>query len=136
LRSPTVFNFYSPTFSPPGALADAGLAAPELQITTHSLVAEGTNEFYSLVYWANSDDTNPDDDTVEIQIGPLKALAADPAALLDELNLLLMAGTMSSEMRQILIDHLNATSNADGGTQRVLDAVYLIVTSPEGAVQK
>ncbi|MCC6405838.1 MAG: DUF1800 domain-containing protein [Planctomycetes bacterium] len=136
LRSPTVFNFYSPTFSPPGDLADNGLVAPELQIATHSLIAEGTNEFYNLVFWGHSDNTNADKDTVKIDLKPLKPLAADPATLIDQLNVLLMGGTMSSEMNQVLLDHLNATPNTDGGTQRVLEAVYLIVTSPEGAVQK
>jgi hypothetical protein len=63
-------------------------------------------------------------------------MAADPVALVDDLNVLLMSGSMSSEMHQILVDHLNATPLTDGGTQRVLDAIYLIVTSPEGAVQK
>ena len=43
---------------------------------------------------------------------------------------------MSSEMRQVLLDHLNATANDNGGRDRVLEAVYLIVTSAEGAVQK
>lgn len=136
LRSPTVFNFYSPTFSPPGTIADAGLVAPELQIATHSLIAEGTNEFYYLVFWGHSDNTSADKDTVKIDLKPLKPLAADPNGLLDELDVLLMAGSMSPEMRQILVDHLNATPNTDGGRQRVLEAVYLIVTSPEGAVQK
>ncbi|MCE9595548.1 MAG: DUF1800 domain-containing protein [Planctomycetes bacterium] len=136
LRSPTVFNFYSSTFSPPGDLADNGLAAPELQIATHSLIALGTNEFYDLVFWGNSDNTNDDADTVEIDLKPLKPLAVDPTALVDELGLLLMAGDMSSAMHQVLVDHVAATPITDGGTQRVLEAVYLIVTSPEGAVQK
>ena len=32
LRSPTVFNFYEPNFVLPGAVAEAGLYAPEYQI--------------------------------------------------------------------------------------------------------
>ena len=35
-NSPSVFNFYLPTYSPPGALAENGLVAPEMQIINAS----------------------------------------------------------------------------------------------------
>jgi uncharacterized protein (DUF1800 family) len=136
LRAPSVFNFYSPFYAPPGEIADAGMTAPEMQIATHTLIVAGTNEFNDLVFWGYKGNPNDDDDTVEIDITKHKQMAADPTALVDDLNVLLMSGSMSSEMHQILVDHVTATPVTDGGTQRVLDAIYLIVTSPEGAVQK
>ncbi|MEY3897838.1 MAG: hypothetical protein RLZZ214_3359 [Verrucomicrobiota bacterium] len=36
MKAPSVFNFYLPTHSPPGPLADAGLVAPEFQIVNAS----------------------------------------------------------------------------------------------------
>ncbi|MBX9793174.1 MAG: DUF1800 domain-containing protein, partial [Burkholderiaceae bacterium] len=38
LLAPSVFNFYSPNFRQPGAIAKAGLYAPEFQITNESTV--------------------------------------------------------------------------------------------------
>ena len=33
LRSPSVFNFFSPFYAPPGEISDQGLVSPEMQIT-------------------------------------------------------------------------------------------------------
>lgn len=43
LSSPSVFNFYSPDYRPQGDLRDAGLAAPELQITNSITAIAGPN---------------------------------------------------------------------------------------------
>ena len=43
LLAPTVFNFFSPGYKPTGAIATAGLVAPELQIATEASVAAGLN---------------------------------------------------------------------------------------------
>ncbi len=136
LRSPTVFNFYSPFFAPPGDIADNGLVAPELQIATHTLIVTATNEFNDLVFWGYKGNKSADPNTALIDVSKEIGLAATPDALLDDLNALLMGGTMSATMRQTLLDELNATPLDDGGLQRVQDAIYLIVTSPEGVVQK
>jgi len=53
-----------------------------------------------------------------------------------------MAGQMSSGMRDVLISHVNAidfnqwTPDADTRRQRVQDALWLILTSPEYVVEK
>ena len=46
LQSPSVFNFFSPFYAPPGEIADADLAAPELQIATEYRNTLITNYFY------------------------------------------------------------------------------------------
>ncbi|MFN9966497.1 MAG: hypothetical protein ACK52N_06560, partial [Lysobacteraceae bacterium] len=66
-----------------------------------------------------------------------KALAvADPAAFVDRLNLLLMGGTMSPAMRTVLIDALRTMPTGDGGRQRTEDALFLILSSPQFAIQR
>ena len=62
-------------------------------------------------------------------------MADDPAALVEHLNQLLMCGEMSQEMRGIVESMVTDTDAADP-RQRVLEALYLIVTSPEYSVQK
>ena len=37
LQAPSVFNFFSPFYAPPGEIADQGLVAPEMQIATEYL---------------------------------------------------------------------------------------------------
>ena len=49
MRSPTVFNWFLPDYSPGGALASGGLTSPELQIATETSVVELINEIDLLV---------------------------------------------------------------------------------------
>jgi hypothetical protein len=79
--------------------------------------------------------TAADLNMVLIDIAAEKALAADPAALLDRLDLLLLSGRMSTPMRDALLTHLTAVPAGDG-TQRAVEAIFLVATSPEFAVQK
>lgn len=45
LSAPSVFNFYSPFYQPPGALTDSALVAPELQIVNSVTAITGPNRF-------------------------------------------------------------------------------------------
>ena len=49
LQAPSVFNFFSPFYAPPGEIADQGLVAPELQIATEYQNTLVANYFYSQV---------------------------------------------------------------------------------------
>lgn len=125
LQSPTVFNFFSPDYAVPGAIAANGLKSPEFQITTETTVIEQANKLYSAIY-------NPDyplDLTMEIN------LASSPAALIDHLNAKMMNGTMTSAMRAVLIDTIGQIS-ASNPEARATSAIYLIVNSPEYVVDK
>ena len=135
LRAGSVFNFFTPVYSPPGDVHDAGLVGPEFQITTEQRITTGTNRFWDCVFhgYAGYPDAKPD--TALIRINTEIALANDPPALVEHLNLLLMSGGMSQEMKDVLVSMVEDT-NADNPRQRVLEALYLIVTSPEFSIQK
>lgn len=47
LSAPSVFNFYSPDYRPPGAARDANLVSPELQITNSVTAISAPNRFSS-----------------------------------------------------------------------------------------
>ena len=65
-----------------------------------------------------------------------KPLASDVPALVAHLDVLLLGGQMSSEMRSIVEAYVSDVPLDDDGTQRVTEALYLITTSPEGALQR
>lgn len=136
LSAPSVFNFFQPTFAPPGEVADMGLVAPELQIVTHTKITSTTNHLYYATLIDHTGSPYADSDTIVVDIKEEKALAADVPSLVDRFDLLLMAGSMSPEMRQIVTDYVEDVPLDDDGTNRVVEALYLIVTSPEAAVQK
>lgn len=51
-RAPSVFNWFLPDYVKPGAMAEAGLFAPELQISTESNDVAKVNFFYNYT-WSN-----------------------------------------------------------------------------------
>jgi uncharacterized protein (DUF1800 family) len=136
LRSGSVFNFFRPGYVPPNTvLATQGMTAPEFQLTNESTVAGYLNFMLSSVrngFNVNNDGLNAPAYTAEV------ALAGDPAALVNRLNLLLCAGQLSAASQATLrnaIATISATT-ATGPLTRVQAAVLLTMASPEYLVQK
>jgi len=65
-----------------------------------------------------------------------RTLAANPDALLDHLDTLLLSGNMSNPLREALVEHiLSLPTTEEGLGQRVRDTVTLIMASPDYLVQ-
>ena len=56
LMSPSVFNFFTPTYAPPGEIRDRSLFAPELQIATEYLQRRRTNHFFDQIFYTQLDE--------------------------------------------------------------------------------
>ena len=128
LRAPNVFNFFEPSYAPPGAISAAGLTSPEFKITDDTQIIGSTNTSSWMIY---GDGING----VTLDLSNLLPLANNPADLVDNLNLLLMSGQMSPAMRNIIVSTVNQVPASDSGW-RVKMAIHLIVTSPQFAIQK
>ena len=50
LQAPSVFNFFSPFYAPPGEIANQGLVAPEMQVTTEYLSSLWTDYVFVLAF--------------------------------------------------------------------------------------
>ena len=131
MHSPTVFNFFEPDYSAPGAIAAAGLKSPEFEITTDTTVILATNFLRTAIYGS----FGPAGDRITLNLSGEQNLASDPAGLVDHLNSLLMSGGMSSSTRNILINAV-AQIPVSNTLERVRTAIYLVVNSPEFAVDK
>jgi len=129
LYAPSVFNFFRPGYTPPNtALLQAGLVAPELQITDEPAVVGYVNYMAGTV---NNARVMKADYTTE------KALAATPATLIDHLNLHLAAGAISVANRALItqaVTSITATTDA-GLLNRVYAAIVLVMSSTEYLVQ-
>ena len=137
LRSPSVFNFYQPNYSPPGVVREAGLVAPEFQIVTENSNMAMTNILNTIIF------RNPDPRWSILDLDNETNLATDPDALLEHLNLMLMSGDMSNELRAIIRTHLDDPSfdverfsEEEELRTMVKSAIALIVNSPEYLIQK
>jgi len=134
LAAPSVFNFYAPDYQPRGPIGDAGLVAPEFQIQNAVFGIATPNLYYSL--------TNGTVGNFSLDLSAQAALGDNPSALLDNVDLLLTAGTLSAPSRATILNALNAvtTSMVPTGSTLALTrarlAVYLVASSPDYAIQK
>ncbi len=143
LRSPSVFNFFRPSYTPPNtSLSAQGLVAPEMQITGEPSVTGYLNYMQSVI--PNGAGVAHD---IKADYSAELALASQPALLLDRLNLLLVNGAMSSTLRNQIISAVNGVSLPVGAgsntaqldiarKNRVYLAIYLTMASPEYLAQR
>jgi len=145
LRSPTVFNFFRPDFQQPGEVEDRGLVSPEFQIMTDTMVVSTPNLLFSFIFcdYTGSDACWASDDPQTMQVyedRDAAIAASNPTQLVDDYNLLFMAGQMSPFMRNVIVTRLNQLTEDDYGNDlgrvRVQHALYLIMNSPEYSIQK
>lgn len=139
LRPPSVFNWFRPDYSPPGSIRASGLVAPEFQIT-HESSTTGYANFVGDVVSTGFDVRffHPDNPPIVGTYTAELALADQPDALLDRLDLVLMAGQLSAGTRATIRTAIDAipTTATDASQRRVQTAVALCMMSPDFVVQK
>ena len=148
LFSPSVFNFFRPDYERAGPLANAGLAAPEFQITNESTLVLTANLLERLAYGFIDSDGIPrynlngfnagQRNGVELRTAAWEGFSDDPAMLIDKLGLVFMQGRMGAQMRQDLINYIEQippTETAYRGV-RVVEATSAIINSPQYSVQR
>ncbi len=139
MQSPTVFNFFSPDYSPPGPMAAAGLVAPELQITDAIYAITVPNVLTQFLYRDIATLPAPPSGPSPFLVPDYSALlplARDPPALIAALDLLICAGQMSDATRTQLTATLSALPPFISDVLRVKAAIQFTVVSPDGALQK
>jgi uncharacterized protein (DUF1800 family) len=142
--SPSVFNFFSPSYAPPGEIADGGYVSPEMQLGTEILAASSANYFYTQAFartQAQAATLNADD--MYITTTDELAVANDSEALVNRVaeRLLGGAGQMSAALKaetkaQIERTTVPTTNPNTALATRTGDAIYLVVTSPDFALQR
>ena len=145
-NAPSVFNFFSPGYRPPGALSANGLTGPEFQLMNSYTAISTVNFWYSRLWWGYVIDLP--DPTAEIRgqtyaldqpepdLSYEVTLLGNIADLLDYLDLVLTSGTLSPEMRAI-VETAVSGYQADGAdpVDVVKMAIFLFMSCPEYAVQ-
>ncbi|MEZ5498330.1 MAG: DUF1800 domain-containing protein [Steroidobacteraceae bacterium] len=134
LQSPSVFNFYSPAYSPPGELRDQGLVAPEMQIATEYLNANITNYMLDQMLNRNSAATGLGADDIVVDISAEMNIAGDSGALADSVAQKLLGRGLEAPLRAAIVQMLDNFAPTDT-VLRAADAIYLVATSPAFAYQ-
>lgn len=130
-RSGSVFNFFRPGYAPPNtAIATAGLVAPEMQITSEPTVIAYINYMQTLIQSGTGD--------VKADYTTILTKATDSTALIDEVNLLVAGGQLSSTTLATIktaVDSIGTTTPALLNN-RVYTAILLTMAAPDYLVQK
>ncbi|MAU76152.1 MAG: hypothetical protein CL831_04670 [Crocinitomicaceae bacterium] len=152
MASPTVFNFFMPTYSPSGPISDSSLVAPEFELLNSASSIKYINLISDMcfgeVYMESITMAHPDDigipwwdmayspdDNVTLDFEDEIILASnDVHAMVDRLNILLAGGTASSET----LDTISTLIDVEGfaPADRVKVALYLLLISPDYIIQK
>ncbi|MDJ0905519.1 MAG: DUF1800 domain-containing protein [Woeseiaceae bacterium] len=135
LQSPSVFNFFSPSYAPPGEIRDNGYVAPELEIATEYLNTYVTNYMFFQAFGLNQTNTELDPDDVYIDFSEEMAIAGDVDALIDMVADKLLGGQISTTLRNETAGMLALIPDTDPAL-RAAETIYLITTSPEYAYQR
>ena len=144
LRAPSVFNWYTANYAPPGDIMTKGMVAPEFAIT-HETTATGYTNFMvgtaerQSAWWRENvaKKWGPITDYLGGDYAAEMSLAGNPSAMIDRLNLILAQGRMSAATKKTIVDALNTIpASTDSGHRRVAAAVALTLVSPDFIVQK
>ena len=119
---PSVFNYYAPTFIPPGS----ALLGPEFQIYTPDSAVWRANMAAGLFFSYSSPVLGYGPGT-SVDITPYVALASNPATLVAALDLTLTHGAMPAAMKQTILTAV--TNDTNGNLSRVETGAWLILTS-------
>ena len=135
LQSPSVFNFFSPNYAPPGEIRDSGLVAPELGIATEYQNTLFTNFLFNQAFVRNSENAELEPDAVFIDIDAELDVAGDIDALINMVADKLLAGQISPTLRTEITGMVERIG-ANDAALRAAETIYLVTTSPEFAAQR
>jgi hypothetical protein len=153
LRSPTVFNFFYPSYMFPGVLASAGLTTPEFQLTSDTGVASQMNFLTGGIMGVNNNTNGlvsfaSGNGSIVLDISPwmtpTNTAATGIPGLVDSFNAMLLAGQLSAAAKTNIINYVTNTVNLPYGSpptatqmrDRVRAVAHLILLSPEFTIQK
>ena len=137
----TVFSYYQPGYEVPGTK----ILGPAFGILSTSTTLRRANDINTLLYSGVSANTTPTAASPDrprgtsIDTSILEALAGNPPDVLDQLDPLMLHGTMHPQMRSSIITAMNAINDANVTTRnqkRARLAVYLVATSSQYDIQR
>jgi len=129
----TVFSYYQPGYEVPGT----GILGPAFGILSTSTTLRRANVANRLIYLNISVGSNNPTGT-QLSFTSLEGQALNPGTIADQLNALLLHGTMSAQFKTSIVTAMNAIPTSDGSfaLKRAQVAAYLVLTSSQFDVQR
>lgn len=134
LAAPSVFGYFRPGYIPSNtAFSSRSATAPEFQIINETTVASWINMAEAMAGSGLGWNVSANDVVANYQTQVSLANSTNLAMLPDQLNLMLLGGRMTPELRQQIVDIMSQldTASSDGALSRARAAVFLTLASPE-----
>jgi hypothetical protein len=135
LLAPSVFNFYSPDFKQSGPLAQAGLVAPEFQITTDATTAGSMAFLLGVIREGGYKGNGVEANRIALDYPAWEGVSNDAATLIERINLLFMNNGMTSSTRTSMMRAINSY-DVRLKTDRIKVALSLAMIAPEFVIQR
>jgi len=130
-RPPSVFSYFSPSGGVP---ATSGVRGPEFGLLSTSTALRRANFVNTMAFGTIAVGSNSPFGT-SLDLSDLQAVASTPDALVQRLNMQLLHGTMSQEMRDTILRAVTAVA-ATNPLKRARTALYLVASSSQYQVEK
>lgn len=140
--SPSVFNFFRPGYvAPSTATGSSNLMAPELQITNETTTVGYINFINQFIYERSYNFSKDNDAGIKADYSQALGIAENEEALIDYLDLLLTANSLSIESRSRISEMMShipirAESEDKDRMTRVRLATSMVMTDPGYIVQR
>ena len=128
LRSPSVFNFYSPNYQPSNAFMDENMVSPEYQILNWAVYTELVN------YMLNST-RRGGDDTYSLDFDEFYAQLDNHKALVNLVDQHFFAGTASETLKQTMLDVLDDYKTNYVPTTKLSLVIFAAISDDEFYIQ-
>lgn len=145
LASPTVFNFFTPDYQPLGPISDAGLVAPEFQITNAQTILGYADRLHDwtfdddlIEYWGMFSGESYSQDKIPFLDLSDEELLGDQnkyEELVDRVNLILAHGNMNEQTRQTIINTVNQIPDYETEL-RARMVIFLTMLSPDYLIMR
>ncbi len=152
LAAPSVFNYFTPFYAATGILEDNDLVSPEFQILNATTGINSINLIENAIDnrpFANRTAVNPNnlrlttnnDDEPFLDFSDEIAIynADGLEALIDRVDLLLCAGELSEEVKEIIVDavgQMEANNSSFTDLNVVEEVIYFVMMSPSYMISK
>ncbi|MEH0670167.1 DUF1800 domain-containing protein [Vibrio owensii] len=128
LRSPSVFNFYSPDYQPSADFVFTGMVSPEYELLDWSVYTELVNfMLYSVRKGSGS--------TYSLDMTELYELLDDHDALVEAIDVRFFAGTASPQLKQIMHNALNKYKTNYVPTTKLALVIFTAISGSEFYIQ-
>jgi uncharacterized protein (DUF1800 family) len=128
LRSPSVFNFYSPDYVPSTSFSNAELVSPEFELLGWSVYTDIVNAMYNEVR-ENGGRTHA------LSLDEYYQLLDDHPALVTLLDQRLLGGNASTELKETLLNILDSYKSNYVAKTKLSLAFFTVLSSQEFFVQ-